>query len=89
MGRVCRHLVVSEATWHHSRQHYVAIKAADTKRLKELEQLTADLPRLWEAETTSNKDRKQLLRKVIADVTLLPEPDHAKARIGIRWHTGA
>ena len=27
-------------------------------------------------------------RTLIADVTLLPEPDRAKARIGIRWHAG-
>ena len=55
----------------------------------DLERLTADLPRLWEAETTSNKDRKRLLRSLIADITVLPEPDHAMARIGLRWHTGA
>ena len=55
----------------------------------ELEKLAADLPGLWHAPTTSNKDRKRLLRTVIADITLLPEPDHGKARIGIRWHTGA
>ncbi|MGZ6840207.1 MAG: recombinase zinc beta ribbon domain-containing protein, partial [Frankiaceae bacterium] len=54
----------------------------------ELEKLAADLPGLWHAPTTSNKDRKRLLRTVIADITLLPEPDHGKARIGIRWHTG-
>ncbi|MDT5321227.1 MAG: hypothetical protein QOD88_3749, partial [Mycobacterium sp.] len=55
----------------------------------ELEKLAADLPRLWHASTTSHKDRKRLLRTVIADITLLPEPDQHKARIGIRWHTGA
>ena len=55
----------------------------------ELERLAADLPGLWHAPTTSNKDRKRLLRTVIADITLLPEPDHGQARIGIRWHTGA
>ena len=55
----------------------------------DLEQLTADLPRLWEADTTSNKDRKRLMRTLIADITLLPEPDHAMARIAIRWRTGA
>ncbi|WP_223838882.1 recombinase family protein [Saccharopolyspora pogona] len=55
----------------------------------ELEQLTADLPGLWHAPTTSNKDRKRLLRTLIADITLLPEPDHDKVAIGIRWHTGA
>ena len=52
----------------------------------ELENLAADLPGLWRAPTTSNKDRKRLLRTLIADVTLLPEPDPAQARIGIRWH---
>ncbi len=55
----------------------------------ELEKLAADLPGLWHASTTSHKDRKRLLRTVIADITLLPEPDQHKARIGIRWHTGA
>jgi hypothetical protein len=30
-----------------------------------------------------------VLSTLIADVTLLPEPDQGKARIGIRWHTGA
>ena len=55
----------------------------------ELEKLAADLPGLWHAPATSNKDRKRLLRTLIADVTLLPEPDRGKVRIGIRWHTGA
>ena len=55
----------------------------------ELEKLAADLPGLWHAPATSSKDRKRLLRTLIADVTLLPEPDPAKVRIGIRWHTGA
>jgi DNA invertase Pin-like site-specific DNA recombinase len=55
----------------------------------DLEKLAADLPRLWDAPTTSARDRKRLLRTLIADVTLLPEPDQAKVRIGVRWHTGA
>ncbi|MGI8807348.1 MAG: helix-turn-helix domain-containing protein, partial [Acidimicrobiales bacterium] len=55
----------------------------------ELEALTGDVAALWHAPTTLARDRKRLLRTLIADVTLLPEPDLAKARIGIRWHTGA
>jgi len=55
----------------------------------ELEKLAADLPALWRAPATGSKDRKRLLRTLIADVTVLPEPDQAKVRIGIRWHTGA
>ena len=55
----------------------------------ELQNLAADLPALWRTPTTSHKDRKRLLRTLIADVTLLPETDPAQARVGIRWHTGA
>jgi excisionase family DNA binding protein len=55
----------------------------------ELEQLAANLPALWNSATTSNKDRKRLLRTLIADITLLPETETTMARIGIRWHTGA
>ncbi|MGH2651052.1 MAG: hypothetical protein ACRDHK_07575 [Actinomycetota bacterium] len=49
----------------------------------EVEALVADLPRLWDAPTTSARDRKRLLRALVADVTVLAEPDLAKCRIGI------
>jgi DNA invertase Pin-like site-specific DNA recombinase/transposase-like protein len=55
----------------------------------ELEALTGDVAALWHAPSTSPRDRKRLLRTLVADVTLLPEPDFSKARVGIRWHTGA
>jgi hypothetical protein len=54
-----------------------------------LRALAADLPRLWDSPTTSPRDRKRLLRTLIADVTLLLEPDSDVVRIGVRWHTGA
>ena len=44
----------------------------------DLEKLAADLPALWSAPTTSARDRKRLLRTLIADVTVLPEPDHGQ-----------
>ena len=52
----------------------------------ELEKLAADLSGLWRASTTSNKDRKRLLRTLIADVTLLPEPDRGSADRDPRAH---
>src|SRR5439155_19476817 len=55
----------------------------------DLQTLAADLPRLWHAPTTSDKDRKRLLRTLISDVTLLPETRRDQVRVGIRWHTGA
>lgn len=41
----------------------------------------ARLATITRSPTTSNKDRKRLLRTVIADITLLPEPDRTEARI--------
>jgi DNA invertase Pin-like site-specific DNA recombinase len=55
----------------------------------EIEALARDLPRLWGAPTTSAKDRKRLVRSLVADVTLRSEPAGARLRIGIRWRSGA
>ena len=55
----------------------------------DIEALARDLPRLWAAPTTSHRDRKRLLRALIADVTLTFEPDSPEIKIGIRWQSGA
>jgi hypothetical protein len=39
--------------------------------------------------STSHRDRKRLLRSLIADITLLPATEDDSVRIGVRWHTGA
>lgn len=49
--------------------------------------LAQDLPTLWQATTTTNTQRKQLLRFLIKDVTLAKR-EH-DIQIGIRWQTGA
>jgi hypothetical protein len=54
-----------------------------------LHALAADLPALWDHPATSPRDRKRLLRTLIADVHVLPEADPTRCRIGVRWHTGA
>jgi excisionase family DNA binding protein len=55
----------------------------------ELEALAADLPTLWSAPSTSDKDRKRLLRTLVADVTLTSQVKGNEVRIGIRWRSGA
>ena len=55
----------------------------------QLESLAANFPRLWAASTTSDKERKRLLRTLINDVTLFSEPRSMQLRIGIRWRSGA
>jgi len=55
----------------------------------ELEALASDLPRLWAAPTTSDKDRKRLLRTLVADVTLRSAHASEVVRVGIHWRSGA
>jgi len=56
---------------------------------EELEALARDLPRLWTSPATSVRDRKRLLRALIADVTLASAPNEKTVRIGIHWRSGA
>ena len=53
------------------------------------EALAADLPALWSASSTSDKDRKRLLRTLVADVTLTSQAKGDELRIGLRWRSGA
>jgi DNA invertase Pin-like site-specific DNA recombinase len=55
----------------------------------ELLALAQDLPRLWQAQTTSAKDRKRMLRLLIKDVTIEKRPLQRKALLHIRWQGGA
>ena len=56
---------------------------------EQLEALARDLPALWAAKTTSDRDRKRLLRALIADITLTSQPEGRELRVGIRWRSGA
>lgn len=49
--------------------------------------LAQDFPALWQASTTSNAERKELLRFLISDVTLTRRED--EIHLGLRWQTGA
>ncbi len=50
----------------------------------------ADLPALWASPATSDKDRKRLLRALLADVTITPDDqDRARIMVGLHWKSGA
>ena len=44
---------------------------------------------LWNAPSTSDKDRKRLLRTLLGDVTLRPGDTPRQLRVGLRWKSGA
>jgi DNA invertase Pin-like site-specific DNA recombinase len=51
--------------------------------------LGADLGRVWSAPTTTDRDRKQLLRTLIEEVTLDADKQERRATVTIRWQGGA
>lgn len=51
--------------------------------------LGADLGRVWSAPTTTDRDRKQLLRCLIEEVTIDADKQKRRATVTIRWHGGA
>jgi transposase-like protein len=55
LDEVCRHLEITESTWHRWVAQYGGMKASDAKRLKELEGENARLKRLL-ADAELDKD---------------------------------
>jgi hypothetical protein len=55
----------------------------------QLEALARDLPALWAAKSTVDRDRKRLVRTLIADIALTSKPDSRELQAGIRWRSGA
>jgi hypothetical protein len=50
----------------------------------------ADLPALWADAATSDRDRKRMLRALLADVTITPDAgDRSRILVGLRWKSGA
>lgn len=60
-----------------------------TAELAAIRRLATDLPALWHAPTTTNTDRKRLLRCLIQAVTLASFSQVGYTRIQVLWHTGA
>jgi DNA invertase Pin-like site-specific DNA recombinase len=49
--------------------------------------LGGDLQRVWTAPTTTDRDRKELLRTLLEDVTIAVERAEYRARLAVRWRS--
>jgi DNA invertase Pin-like site-specific DNA recombinase len=69
------------------RRQHIELTEIERRRILELAE---DLPRLWRAKTTTDRDRKMLLRLLIHEVSLreIDVPRNA-LRLQVLWHTGA
>jgi hypothetical protein len=68
------------------RQRPRVIPQAERDRLLAL---GPDLAVLWSAQTTTPRDKKELLRTLIEDVTIRVDRDKAAAHLTLRWKGGA
>ena len=76
-------------------REYAALKTKQRVELSDLDrqrilQLASDLPRLWNAKSTTPRDRKMLLRNLIKDISVRAiDVPRSTLRTQIMWHTGA
>ena len=54
-----------------------------------LVRLAGDLPRVWAAPTTTDRDRKGLLRTLISEVVVTAQRDERRAVVEVHWEGGA
>lgn len=89
-----RHWEEKLKAWQRLEREWQQVQSQEGAPLSEadrtlIRQLAADLPALWQAETTTMAERKRLLRCLIQDVTLDADTQPGFSLIQIRWHTGA
>jgi excisionase family DNA binding protein len=58
------------------------------QQLLDLRELAKDVPALWEAESTKNEDRKELLRLLIEEVWVWRNRKERKVKLKILWKGG-
>jgi len=68
------------------RGHGLAVTA---KQRAEILALAKDFPRLWNASTTSAKDKKRMLRLLVKDITVERFAEARQVLLHVRWQGGA
>jgi len=69
------------------REHRRPEQLTDEQR-EHIHRLGADLNRAWEAPTTSDRDRKELLRSLLEEVNIAVARPEAQAHLTLRWRGG-
>jgi DNA invertase Pin-like site-specific DNA recombinase len=70
------------------REHQRPGRLTDEQR-NQLHALGADLNRVWDAPSTTDRDRKELLRTLLEEVNISVQRPESKAHLTLRWRGGA
>lgn len=63
--------------------------AISPEQLQAIQRLGSDIRQVWTATTTTDRDRKELLRTVLEEVTLHLKRAEGRAHLTLRWRGGA
>jgi len=64
-------------------------KCLTDEQRKKIRALGADLTRVWEADTITDRDRKELLRILLEEVSIASDRGASNAHLTLRWRGGA
>jgi DNA invertase Pin-like site-specific DNA recombinase len=64
------------------------LQLTDVQR-EQIRALGKDLKQVWDAPTTTDRDRKELLRSLLDEVKIQVLTEESKAHLTLRWKTGA
>src|SRR5208283_2203047 len=67
------------------REHLIRLTDQQRERIRTL---GADLNQVWKAPTTSDRDRKELLRTLLEEVNITIDKVESKAHLTLRWRGG-
>jgi len=70
------------------REHRHPCRLTDEQR-ERIRRLGTDLESVWDAPTTTDRERKELLRTLLEEVKISMEPTEPKAHLTLRWRGGA
>jgi excisionase family DNA binding protein len=69
------------------KEHEQRLQLTDEQR-QQIRALGSDLKRVWDAPTTTDRDRKELLRSLLEEVKIEVLSEESKAHLVLRWKTG-
>jgi DNA invertase Pin-like site-specific DNA recombinase/uncharacterized protein YndB with AHSA1/START domain len=82
-----RDLTAAEAELRHREQQRP--KTLDAEQLRHIQMLGSDIRQVWTAASTTDRDRKELLRTLLDEVVLNLKRAEGHAHLTLRWRGGA